>query len=115
QSPSGQGGQIELEAKPLPAAQDLALVLKAGALPAPLTIIEERTIGPSLGQDSIRDGIHAGIVGVALVVLIMVVYYRVSGLLAVAALVLYVVFTLGGLAGLGFMLTLPWPACRVLS
>src|SRR2546426_9623970 len=107
----GQRGQIELGAKPLQDAQDLALVLKAGALPAPLTIIEERTIGPSLGQDSIRDGIHAGIVGVALVVLIMVVYYRVSGLLAVAALVLYVVFTLGGLAGFGFTLTLPPPAC----
>jgi len=108
----GQRGQIELGAKPLQDAQDLALVLKAGALPAPLTIIEERTIGPSLGQDSIRDGIHAGIVGVALVVLIMVVYYRVSGLLAVAALVLYVVFTLGGLAGFGFTLTLPGLARR---
>jgi len=111
----GQRGQIELGAKPLQDAQDLALVLKAGALPAPLTIIEERTIGPSLGQDSIRDGIRAGIVGVALVVLIMVVYYRVSGLLAVAALVLYVVFTLGGLAGLGFTLTLPGLAGLVLS
>src|SRR6266566_1593779 len=96
----GQRGQIELGNRPLQDAQDLALVLRAGALPAPLTIVEERSIGPSLGQDSIRDGIHAGIVGVALVVLIMVVYYRVSGLLAVAALVLYVVFTLGGLAGM---------------
>src|SRR3989441_421585 len=56
----GQRGQIELGAKPLQDAQDLALVLKAGALPAPLTIIEERTIGPSLGQDSIPDGIRAG-------------------------------------------------------
>src|SRR5881296_3852736 len=111
----GQRGLIELGAKPLQDAQDLALVLKAGALPAPLTIIEERTIGPSLGQDSIRDGIHAGIVGVVLVVLIMVVYYRVSGLLAVAALVLYVVFTLGGLAGFGFTLTLPGLAGLVLS
>src|SRR5438477_587938 len=111
----GQRGEIELGAKPLQDAQDLALVLKAGALPAPLTIIEERTIGPSLGQDSIRDGIHAGIVEFALVVLIMVVYYRVSGLLAVAALVLYVVFTLGGLAGFGFTLTLPGLAGLVLS
>src|SRR5213076_1650643 len=93
----GQRGQIELGAKPLQDAQDLALVLKAGALPAPLTIIEERTIGPSLGRDSIRDGIRAGIVGVALVVLIMVTYYRLSGVLAVAALALYVVFTLAGL------------------
>lgn len=111
----GQRGQIELGAKPLQEAQDLALVLKAGALPAPLSIIEERTIGPSLGQDSIRDGIHAGVVGVALVILIMVGYYRVSGMLAVAALGLYVVFTLAGLAGFGFTLTLPGLAGLVLS
>jgi preprotein translocase subunit SecD len=111
----GQRGQIELGAKPLQDAQDLALVLKAGALPAPLTIIEERTIGPSLGQDSIKDGIRAGIVGVTLVVLIMVVYYRLSGVLAVAALALYVVFTLAGLAGFGFTLTLPGLAGLVLS
>jgi preprotein translocase subunit SecD len=111
----GQRGQIELGAKPLQDAQDLALVLKAGALPAPLTIIEERTIGPSLGQDSIKDGIRAGIVGVALVVLIMVGYYRLSGVLAVAALTLYVVFTLAGLAGFGFTLTLPGLAGLVLS
>ena len=111
----GQRGQIELGAKPLQEAQDLALVLKAGALPAPLSIIEERTIGPSLGQDSIRDGIHAGVVGVALVILIMVGYYRLSGALAVAALGLYVVFTLAGLAGFGFTLTLPGLAGLVLS
>ena len=111
----GQRGQIELGAKPLQDAQDLALVLKAGALPAPLTIIEERSIGPSLGQDSIRDGIRAGIVGVVLVVLIMVTYYRLSGVLAVAALALYVVFTLAGLAGFGFTLTLPGLAGLVLS
>src|SRR6266478_4676469 len=111
----GQRGQIELGAKPLQDAQDLALVLKAGALPAPLTIIEERTIGPSLGQDSIKDGIRAGIVGVALVVLIMVGYYRLSGVLAVAALALYVVFTLAGLAGFGFTLTLPGLAGLALS
>ena len=111
----GQHGQIELGAKPLQEAQDLALVLKAGALPAPLTIIEERTIGPSLGQDSINDGIRAGIVGVALVVLIMVVYYRWSGALAVSALTLYVLFTLAGLAAFGFTLTLPGLAGLVLS
>ena len=111
----GQHGQIELGAKPLQEAQDLALVLKAGALPAPLTIIEERTIGPSLGKDSITDGIHAGIVGVALVILIMVVYYRWSGALAVSALTLYVLFTLAGLAAFGFTLTLPGLAGLVLS
>jgi preprotein translocase subunit SecD len=111
----GQRGQIELGAKPLQDAQDLALVLKAGALPAPLTIIEERTIGPSLGKDSVHDGIRAGIVGVVLVVLIMVIYYRLSGMLAIAALGLYVVFTLAGLAGFGFTLTLPGLAGLVLS
>jgi preprotein translocase subunit SecD len=111
----GQHGQIELGSKPLQEAQDLALVLRAGALPAPLTIVEERTIGPSLGKDSINDGIRAGIVGVALVVLIMVGYYRLSGLLAVSALTLYVLFTLAGLAAFGFTLTLPGIAGLVLS
>src|SRR5437870_112490 len=111
----GQHGQIELGSKPLQEAQDLALVLRAGALPAPLTIVEERTIGPSLGQDSIKDGIRAGVVGVLLVILIMVVYYRVSGVLAVLALTLYVAFTLAGLALFGSTLTLPGLAGLVLS
>ncbi len=111
----GQRGQIELGAKPLQDAQDLALVLKAGALPAPLTIIEERTIGPSLGKDSVHDGVVAGIVGVGLVILIMIGYYRVSGALAVAALALYVLLTLAGLAFFGFTLTLPGLAGLVLS
>jgi len=111
----GQRGQIELGNKSLQEANDLALVLRAGALPAPLTVVEERTIGPSLGRDSIADAVRAGIVGVILVVLIMVVYYRISGMLAVAALSLYVLFTLGGLAGFGFTLTLPGLAGLVLS
>jgi preprotein translocase subunit SecD len=111
----GQHGQIELGSKSLQEANDLALVLRAGALPAPLVIVEERTIGPSLGQDSIDDGIRAGIVGVILVILIMVVFYRLSGVLAVAALGLYVLFTLAGLAGFGFTLTLPGLAGLVLS
>lgn len=111
----GQRGQIELGAKPLQEAQDLALVLKAGALPAPLTIVEERSIGPSLGKDSVNDGIRAGLVGVALVVVIMIVYYRLSGVLAVSALTLYVLFTLAGLAFFGFTLTLPGLAGLVLS
>src|SRR3989440_4271000 len=111
----GQHGQIELGSKPLQEAQDLALVLRAGALPAPLTIVEERTIGPSLGQDSIKDGIRAGVVGGLLVILIMVGYYRVSGVLAVLALTLYIAFTLAGLALLGSTLTLPGLAGLVLS
>jgi preprotein translocase subunit SecD len=108
-------GQIELGTKPLQEASDLALVLRAGALPAPLTIVEERSIGPSLGADSIRDGVHAGVVGVLLVIVIMVGYYRVSGVLAVSALTLYCLFTLAGLSAFGFTLTLPGMAGFVLS
>ena len=111
----GRNGQIELGTKPLQEASDLALVLRAGALPAPLSIVEERTIGPSLGADSITDGIRAGVVGVLLVIIIMIGYYRVSGALAVAALTLYCVFTLAGLAAFGFTLTLPGLAGFVLS
>jgi len=108
-------GMIELGSKPLQEASDLALVLRAGALPAPLMIVEERAIGASLGEDSIKDGIRAGVVGVALVILIMVGYYRLSGALAVAALTLYCLFTLAGLAAFGFTLTLPGLAGFVLS
>jgi preprotein translocase subunit SecD len=108
-------GQIDLQSKPLTDAQDLALVLQAGALPVPLSIVEERTIGPTLGKDSIRDGIKAGVVGVALVVVIMVGYYRLSGGLAIASLGLYVLMTLAGLSLFGFTLTLPGLAGMVLS
>jgi len=108
-------GQIELGTKPLQEASDLALVLRAGALPAPLQIVEERAIGASLGADSINDGIRAGVVGVALVIVIMVGYYRLSGVLAVAALTFYCLFTLAGLSAFGFTLTLPGLAGFVLS
>jgi preprotein translocase subunit SecD len=111
----GSRGQIELGSASLQEAQDLALVLKAGALPAPLQIVEERSVGPTLGLDSIRKGILAGAIGVGLVILIMLVYYRFSGLLSVLALILYVLFTFGGLAGLGFTLTLPGMAGFALS
>jgi len=111
----GANGQIELGTKPLQEASDLALVLRAGALPAPLTIVEEHAIGASLGADSIRDGIRAGVVGILLVIIIMVGYYRISGALAVAALTLYVLFTMAGLAAFGFTLTLPGLAGFVLS
>ena len=110
-----QRGQIELGSKPLQEASDLALVLRAGALPAPLHIVEERSISGSLGEDSIRAGVLAGIVAVAIVILIMIGYYRLSGALAVAALGLYVLFTLGGLAMFGFTLTLPGLAGFALS
>ena len=108
-------GIIELGSRPFADAQDLALVLRAGALPAPLTIVEERTISASLGEDSIHAGVRAGVVGIILVVLIMVGYYRLSGALAVAALALYTLFTFGGLAAFGFTLTMPGLAGFVLS
>src|SRR5437879_1415760 len=111
----GANGQIELGNKSLQEASDLALVLRAGALPAPLTIVDERTISASLGADSIHDGVLAGVVGVVLVVVIMIGYYRLSGALAVAALTLYCLFTLAGLASFGFTLTLPGLAGFVLS
>jgi protein-export membrane protein SecD len=115
QSRIDQHGQIELGNRSLAEAQDLALTLKAGALPVPLKIIEDFTVGASLGQDSIRDGITAGVVGAVLVVLIMIGYYRGAGLVAVGALGLYVLFTLAGLAALQAVLTLPGLAGLVLS
>jgi preprotein translocase subunit SecD len=108
-------GQIELGNADLREAQDLALVLRAGALPAPLQIIEERTVGASLGDDSIRKGMTAAIIGAIAVVTIVGLYYRFAGLLAVGALMVYAVFTLGGLAAFGATLTLPGLAGFVLS
>jgi preprotein translocase subunit SecD len=115
QSAIGTRGQITMRGADLQKTQDLALVLRAGALPVPLKVVESRTIGSSLGADSIRDGIHAGIAGVLLVVLIMIFYYRFSGTLAVAALLLYLLFTLALLAGLEATVTLPGLAGLVLS
>src|SRR6476646_5298930 len=115
QSRIGRNGQITLGGKSLQEAQDLALTLKAGALPIPLKIVEERQVGASLGSDSIRKGITAGVVGTAMVVLIMLVFYRVSGVLAVVALGLYILFTLGGLSMINATLTLPGLAGIVLS
>jgi preprotein translocase subunit SecD len=111
----GRSGQIELGNASLQEAQDLALVLRAGALPAPLVIVEERAVGPSLGRDSIRQGQRAVLMAAALIVLVMLAYYRAAGALAVTALVFYVVFTLGGLASMGATLTLPGLAGFILS
>ncbi|MEP6691715.1 MAG: protein translocase subunit SecD [Gemmatimonadaceae bacterium] len=108
-------GQITMSGKPLSEAQELALVLRAGALPVPLHTVEVRKVGSTLGEDSKTDGMYAGALGVFLVVGIMLVYYRFSGLLAVSALVLYVLFTLAALAGFDAVLTLPGLAGFVLS
>jgi preprotein translocase subunit SecD len=96
-------------------AKDLAIVLRAGALPAPVRIEENRTIGPSLGQDSIREGITAGVIGSFLVVLFMIVYYRLSGVIANVALVLNILILLAGLGYLHATLTLPGIAGIVLT
>jgi preprotein translocase subunit SecD len=111
----GAKGQIELGNASMEEAADLALVLRAGALTAPLVIMEERTVGPSLGQDSIDAGMIAGIVGLILVVVIMLAYYRMAGLLAIGALAVYVVLVLGGLAALHATLTVPGIAGLILS
>jgi len=111
----GSSGQIEMGNAPMEEARDLALVLRAGALPAPLEILEERTVGPSLGADSIRQGQIAGIVGVLVVIAIMALYYRLAGVLAVLALCVYVAIVLGGLAALDATLTAPGIAGLILS
>lgn len=115
QSAIGRNGQITLGGGTLQAAQDLALVLRAGALPVPLKVMETRQIGASLGADSINKGIIALGVAMGLVVIIMVSYYRFAGMLAVAGLTLYLIYTLATLAGFNAVLTLPGLAGFVLS
>jgi preprotein translocase subunit SecD len=108
-------GQITMGGKDLTAAQDLALVLRAGALPVPLKVAETTAIGPSLGADSINKAKTAGMVAILLVVVIMIGYYRFSGMLAVGGLALYVLYTMATLAGFDAVLTLPGLAGFVLS
>jgi len=88
-------------------ARDLAIVLRAGALPAPVVILEERTVGPSLGKDSIRQGVIAILASAALVFVFMLVYYRLSGLIADVALGLNLLILLACMAAFGATLTLP--------
>jgi preprotein translocase subunit SecD len=96
-------------------ARDLAIVLRAGALPAPVEIVEERTVGPSLGQDSIRQGITSFIVGGALVIVFMTAYYKGAGLVAVVAVIFNIFYMLAILAGFQAVLTLPGIAGIVLT
>jgi len=96
-------------------ADDLILILKAGALPAGIKYLEERTIGPALGADSVRQGLVAGLVAILAVMAFMVVYYRVSGINAVIALVLNVVILFGALAYFKANLTLPGIAGIILG
>jgi preprotein translocase subunit SecD len=96
-------------------ADDLALTLRSGALPAPIEYMEERTVGPSLGADSIRSGVRASLVGLILVVLFMLVYYRGSGVNAVVALLLNMILMLAGLILFQATLTLPGIAGIILT
>jgi preprotein translocase subunit SecD len=96
-------------------ADDLALTLRSGALPAPLEYQEERTVGPSLGKDSIDSGIRASVLGLTLVVLFMLIYYRGSGINAVIALLLNMILMLAGLIIFGATLTLPGIAGIILT
>ena len=111
----GRNGQITLGGAGLQEAQDLALVLRAGALPVPLKVADMRSIGASLGQDSIDKGKMAFGIAIALVIAIMVGYYRFSGMIACVALALYIFFTLAALAGFNATLTLPGLAGLVLG
>ena len=96
-------------------ARDLAIVLRAGALPAPVNILEERTVGPSLGADSIRKGLLSMCIGGLLVIVFMVIYYRTAGLIADLALLLNILFIGAGLAGFEATLTLPGIAGIILT
>ena len=96
-------------------AEYLSNILKAGAFPVGVQVGEERTVGPSLGQKSIENGVKAAIIGLGFVLVFMIIYYRLSGLIAIIALILNMVIILGALAGFGAALTLPGIAGLVLT
>jgi len=102
------GGRAQITGRfTMEEARDLAIVLRAGALPAPVKIIEERTVGPSLGKDSIDKGLKSMIIGGLIIILFIAFYYRLAGILADVALFLNIIFIAAGLAFFGATLTLP--------
>ncbi|MCX8117279.1 MAG: protein translocase subunit SecD [Desulfobacterota bacterium] len=110
------GGRAQITGRfDMKEASDLAIVLRAGALPAPVKILEQRSVGPSLGQDSIRQGILSVVISAILVALFMIFYYRLSGVIADVALLLNILLVLGALAIFRATLTLPGIAGLVLS
>ncbi len=110
------GGRSQIEGMAnMEEAKLLAIVLKAGALPAPVDIIEERTVGPSLGQDSINNGMFSGLIGFILTATFMIIYYKRSGSIAGISLIFTVLFILGILAGFNATLTLPGIAGIILT
>ncbi|MFP4417625.1 MAG: protein translocase subunit SecD [Chitinispirillaceae bacterium] len=109
------GGQAQITGDfTLDEANNLAIILRAGALPAPVNIIEERTVGPSLGQDSIMKGLYACIVGFGIVILFMAFYYKGAGLIADIALLLNLIFLMALMTSINATLTLPGIAGIVL-
>jgi preprotein translocase subunit SecD len=110
------GGRSQIEGmENLDEAKLLEIVLKAGALPAPVDVIEERIVGPSLGQDSVSSGLNSAIIGYIAVGLFMILYYRQAGTVSALTLVLVILFILGILAGFQATLTLPGIAGIVLT
>ena len=110
------GGRTQIEGfEDMNEAKDIAIILRAGALPAPVEIIEERTVGPSLGADSIAKGQKSILIGLAIVFAFMIIYYKLSGCIANIALVWNVVLILAILASLGATLTLPGIAGLILT
>ncbi len=110
------GGQAQITGNfTMEEARDLAIVLRAGALPAPVNILEERTVGPSLGNDSIKQGIMATAIGTLLVILFMMMYYRLSGAVADLALITNIFIVLAVLAAFKATLTLPGIAGLLLT
>jgi protein-export membrane protein SecD len=96
-------------------AKDLAIVLRAGALPAPVTVIQNITIGPTLGEDSIRKGVQAAVLGGLMVIVFMIFYYRASGIVADIALFLNLIYLLGAFTALKATMTLPGIAGIILT
>ncbi len=111
----GGHGQISGGFLDIRAARDLAVLLRAGALPIPMQVVENRTVGPELGRDSIDKSIHAGVVAVVMVVLFMGLYYGFAGILADVAMAIYLLLALGLLSVLHATLTLPGIAGLILS
>lgn len=110
------GGSAVIEGRfDLETARDLAIQLKGGALPLPVEVVENRTVGATLGRDSIQSSIYAGIGGLALVLVFMIAYYRLPGAIANVALIIYALLTLAAFVALGVTLTLPGIAGFILS
>jgi len=110
------GGRAQITGRfTMEEAADLAIVLRAGALPAPVTVVQNVTVGPSLGQDSIRSGVRAAVLGGVIVLIFMLIYYRISGLIADFAVFLNIIMLLGAMAWLSATLTLPGIAGIILT